>query len=204
MASSGSLRDLYTDTRPIWTFAPPADNANSSTSVMPDASSAYTWSTRPRPNSIYELSPELDFEPSASNAAGLIRAAAASAILQYLSAAVENPWEVGKTLLQVQYVPRNIEDLEEVDQAPEGEEEACQDIFLDFLIYPNVYQRRQVTKILQMLRTITLPTRRTLYLAQIHLVQRTSVATLFGRTSQIQLQDQTGCFRLEWSAECGV
>lgn len=33
-------------------------------------------------------------------------------ILQYSSAAVATPWEVGKTLLQVQYVPRNLKLLE--------------------------------------------------------------------------------------------
>lgn len=133
MAASGSLRDLYTDTRPSWNFVPPNDNGSTS-AVGPaaDSSSSYQWSARPRPNSIYELSPDLDFEPNAPNAAALFRAATASALLQYLSAVVENPWEVGKTLLQVQYVPRDIDATEDLEPALEEEGDVSVAVFFQF------------------------------------------------------------------------
>lgn len=107
-AGSASLRDLYSPPPTSWTFVPPPTNGSSSTSSnAPPAEPSYQWNARPRPNSIYELSPDLSLEPTTPNAIALLRAAAASAILQYFSTAVENPWEVGKTLLQVQYVPRD-------------------------------------------------------------------------------------------------
>jgi fusion and transport protein UGO1 len=63
---------------------------------------------RPSPNSIFDLSPSLDLsEPSSINATQLFKAVVASAILQYTSTAVVMPWEVGKMLLQVQWVPRD-------------------------------------------------------------------------------------------------
>ena len=124
MSSSGSLRDLYTDSRPTWTFVPPSDNSTTPSVGPPaDPSSSYQWTARPRPNSIYELSPDLDFEPNAPNAVALIRAATASALLQYLSAALENPWEVGKTLLQVQWIPRDIDTIPLRDYTKEHDEE---------------------------------------------------------------------------------
>lgn len=138
MAGSGSLRDLYTDTRPSWTFVPPAENGNASTSsVSPaaDTPSSFQWSARPRQNSIYELSPDLDFEPNAPNAIALIRAATASALLQYLSAAMETPFEVGKTLLQVQYVPRDVQVTEELEAVPEDEEEVLYDLYIQSIFH---------------------------------------------------------------------
>ena len=61
-------------------------------------------------------------EPSSPNAITLLKAAAASAILQYFSVAVVNPWEVSKTLLQVQYVPRDAKAIEDVEPLEEEEE----------------------------------------------------------------------------------
>jgi fusion and transport protein UGO1 len=52
----------------------------------------------------------------------LLKAACASAILKYAEAACEIPFEVGRTLLQVQYVPRDakaIEDYEEEEAVDE-------------------------------------------------------------------------------------
>lgn len=63
-----------------------------------------------------DLTPGLKIEPNAPTLVLLLKAACASAVLNYASGAVEMPWEVGKTLLQVQYVPRDAkaaEDLEE-------------------------------------------------------------------------------------------
>lgn len=124
-SSGGSLRDLYSEPPTGWSFIPPENNGSTTRpgGPLPVAESApsYQWSARPRTNSIYELSPDLNFEPSAPNAVAILRAVAASVILQYCGAAIENPWEVGKTLLQVQYVPRNAVAVEDMEP-PEEEE----------------------------------------------------------------------------------
>lgn len=122
---SGSLREHYSEPRTTWSFVPLSDAKNGSPSLkatVPSNSSGYQWTSRPRPNSIYELSPDLEFEPSAPNSVALLRAAAASVILQYCSAALENPWEVGKTLLQIQYVPRDAVATEDLELNEEDEE----------------------------------------------------------------------------------
>ena len=158
MSSSGSLRDLNTDSRPTWTFVPPSDNSTTPSVGPPaDPSSSYQWTARPRPNSIYELSPDLDFEPNAPNAVALIRAATASALLQYLSAALENPWEVGKTLLQVQYVPRDVQAAEEAEAIQEDEEEVGLTLqYASASVTEGNY--RLVTVNLPKIRTTTSPT----------------------------------------------
>jgi len=110
-----SLRDLYIDPDKAWAFVPPAaasipnPNATLPASAAPiPVAPAYQWSTRPSHNSIFDLSPSLDLsEPSGINAAQLFRAVVASAVLQYTSTAIVMPWEVGKLLLQVQWVPRD-------------------------------------------------------------------------------------------------
>lgn len=125
-SSGGSLRDLYSEPPTAWSFIPPENNGSAPRpGPLSGAASApsYQWSARPRTNSIYELSPDLNFEPSAPNAVAILRAVAASVILQYCGAALENPMEVGKTLLQVQYVPRNAVAVE--DMEPPEEEEVC-------------------------------------------------------------------------------
>ncbi|KAI5124403.1 hypothetical protein M0805_008287 [Coniferiporia weirii] len=126
-AGQGSLRDSYSTPLSSWSFIPPTNNSASSSApapaLAPGLEPSYQWSSRPRPNSIYELSPDLNFEPSTLNALSLLRAAAASAILQYLSTAVVNPFEVGKTLLQVQYVPKDAVAVEDMEMDPVQEEE---------------------------------------------------------------------------------
>lgn len=126
---SGSLREHYAVPPPSWSFVP-SENFNASTSNIPrlqvEKEPSFQWSTRPRQNSIYDLSPDLDFEPNGPNAIALLRTAAASMILQYLSAALENPFEVGKTLLQIQYIPRDITPVDE-PEAVQDEEETSDD-----------------------------------------------------------------------------
>jgi len=110
MNSPSSLRDLYIDPSQAWTFVPPTPAAAKATEpLLEDPSSpVHQWSMRPSPNSIFDLSPSLDLsEPSGINAAQLFKAVVASAILQYTSTAIVMPWEVGKMLLQVQWVPRD-------------------------------------------------------------------------------------------------
>lgn len=123
MTSPPSLRDLYIDPSSAWAFIPPTLSPS-----RPDpepAAQAHQWSTRPARNSIFELSPSLDLsEPLGINPAQLFKAIVASAVLQYTSTALVNPWEVGRLLLQVQWVPRDAGEPEaEDDYIVEEQEE---------------------------------------------------------------------------------
>jgi fusion and transport protein UGO1 len=73
---------------------------------------------------VLDLSPSLG--ESGANATELVRAVLASALMQYTTTAMIMPFEVGKTLLQVQWVPRDAEDLPEAD--PEVEEEKLEEV----------------------------------------------------------------------------
>jgi fusion and transport protein UGO1 len=69
---------------------------------------SYQWTTRPAHNSIFDLSPSLDLsEPSTLNLSLLLRSLVASALLQYTSTALVMPLEVGKLLLQIQWIPKD-------------------------------------------------------------------------------------------------
>ncbi|TFK76784.1 mitochondrial carrier [Pluteus cervinus] len=96
---------------------------------------SFQWSNRPAHNSIFDLSPSLDLtsnDSSSSSVFGslvkgggingslLVKTLVASAVLQYTSSAVAMPWEVGKMLLQVQWVPRNAAE-EEGEEGEHGE-----------------------------------------------------------------------------------
>ncbi|KAF5355963.1 hypothetical protein D9756_004180 [Leucocoprinus leucothites] len=133
MTSPPSLRDLYIDPSNAWAFVPTIPNISkaNATSVSPPepAGQAYQWSTRPTRNSIFELSPSLDLsEPSGLNASQLFKTVVASVVLQYTSTALVNPWEVGKLLLQVQWVPR---DAGEPQTEEEYVEEEYEETFSD-------------------------------------------------------------------------
>jgi fusion and transport protein UGO1 len=105
-----SLRDSYVPSSSAWSFLPqpPVTDIPSIASQ-----SAYNWSTRPKHNSIFDLSPSLDLtEASGINADLLFRSVVASVVLGYTSTAIAMPWEVGKMLLQVQWVPRHAREHE--------------------------------------------------------------------------------------------
>ena len=129
--SESSLRDLYIDPAQTWAFTTPAPLQNATSPAPPAAPSApvapsYQWSTRPSHNSIFDLSPSLDLsEPSGINAAQLFKAFVASAVLQYTSNAIAMPWEVGKLLLQVQWVPRDAGEPEPLYAEDDHEEAVC-------------------------------------------------------------------------------
>jgi fusion and transport protein UGO1 len=123
MTSSPSLRDLYIDPSNAWAFVPSVPNPSG---PPPEpVGQAYQWSARPTRNSIFELSPSFDLsEPEGINAVALAKSLVASAFLQYTSCALVNPWEVGKLLLQVQWVPRDAGDPQpEVEYIEEEHEE---------------------------------------------------------------------------------
>lgn len=124
MSAPSSLRDLYIDGGAAWAFQP---NNASVPAAGPPATAApppppAPWiQTRAAHNSIFDLSPSLDLsEPTGINAADLFKAIVASAVLQYTSTAIAMPWEVGKLLLQVQWVPK---DAGEPEYAPPEDEE---------------------------------------------------------------------------------
>lgn len=120
-SKSGSLRDLYATEPEGWSFLPPPNGSSSSRVVHAQAApNSYEWSSRSRPHSVYALS-SLDLQPTYSTA-DFFRNVASQAAIKYLCALVENPFEVGKTLLQVQYVPREAEAIEDTNQNREQEE----------------------------------------------------------------------------------
>jgi fusion and transport protein UGO1 len=119
MTSSASLRDLYSSPSSAWSFLPaygPPGTNGTATSGQ--------WSTRPSHNSIFDLSPSRDLgEPNHVNVTVLFHGLVASAFLQYTSTAVAMPWEVGKMLLQVQWVPRDAGGPDSSPDMVEEEEE---------------------------------------------------------------------------------
>jgi mitochondrial fusion and transport protein UGO1 len=122
-----SLRDLYKtpNSSSAWTFpatnSSPSSAANASSVVFPAPPARRVASQ----NSIFELSPSL-LDSSSSSTENvdlklLARTVVASVVLQYATTAIAMPWEVGKCLLQVQWVPRDVG--ERVDEKEEEEEE---------------------------------------------------------------------------------
>ncbi|TFK41293.1 mitochondrial carrier domain-containing protein [Crucibulum laeve] len=113
MTTPSSLRDLYIDPSSAWSFIPKVGSSSApvdspAAPLQSPVASSYQWSTRPSHNSIFDLSPSMDpSEPSGIDASQLFKALVASAVLQYASTALANPWEVGKLFLQVQWVPRD-------------------------------------------------------------------------------------------------
>ncbi|KAJ7124723.1 mitochondrial carrier domain-containing protein [Mycena crocata] len=127
-SSSASLRGLYSDPSSAWSFVQPLSTVSNSAAAAAPSNSAppYQWSSRPSHNSIFDLSPELADPSDGIDPINLLKTLAASAILQYASTAIAMPWEVGKLLLQVQWVPR---DAGEPDpsELPDEEEDALSD-----------------------------------------------------------------------------
>lgn len=123
-APPSSLRDLYTSTEHTsntnWSFAslaqaPEHPERPAAPSALPPPT--FQWSSRPARNSILDLSPDFN-DGSGFNTVQVIKALGASVVLQYTSSAIAMPWEVGKLLLQVQWVPQDMPpqlDLEDDD-----------------------------------------------------------------------------------------
>ncbi|KAI0336159.1 mitochondrial carrier [Cubamyces sp. BRFM 1775] len=110
-----SLRDLYVPPSNAWSFIPPAlaqDNSSAATNPpVSGPSSSNQWSTRTAPNPLFELSSSLAGDDSGLDIASLAKELLAALLLQYATNAIAQPWEVGKTLLQVQWVPRDTGDI---------------------------------------------------------------------------------------------
>jgi fusion and transport protein UGO1 len=131
MTSAASLRDLYNNPSSAWSFlpAPPPLPASASSSTQ----HTYEWkSSRTSPRSIFDLSPSQDLSDTGLDVSLLLSSLLASAVLQYTSTAIAMPWEVGRLLLQVQWVPRDAGEFESSDDIVEDEDEdvrVCADIY---------------------------------------------------------------------------
>jgi fusion and transport protein UGO1 len=118
-STPSSLRDLYSTPSSPWSFSVPTDSVPKP-APRPSAPQSYVFpAARPAQNSIFELSPGL-IEPGGVELGLLAKTLVASALLQYATTAIAMPWEVGKCLLQVQWVPRDARETEE--EEPEVEE----------------------------------------------------------------------------------
>ena len=128
MSSQSSLRDLYTDPNTAWTFVPSPDNPAGVSNATSSAASvgagqAYEWkSSIDSSRSIFDLYPSQDVQ--GVDMSQLLTSYAATAFLQYTSTAIAMPWEVGRLLLQVQWVPRDAGDAELMDDAASDDDEA--------------------------------------------------------------------------------
>ncbi|KEP54390.1 carrier protein [Rhizoctonia solani 123E] len=129
MASSStpnSLRDLYAAPPDGWSFIPaPEDLASSGTK-----NTAAPWPSRSARSADSHV---FDLAPVASDVVSLdlrmaIKALIASGVLQYATTAIAMPFEVGKVLLQIQWIPKD-----HVVPAPEepGTEEKDEDALSD-------------------------------------------------------------------------
>ena len=124
MVSPGSLRDLYSTPSTSWNFNQPMPSAGPSKL----SSSAPAWSTvRPSNNPIFDLAPILDYGGGSESATtkAMLKALISSAFLQYTTTAIAMPWEVGKILLQIQWIPKDPEqDIEEDETVQYADQES--------------------------------------------------------------------------------
>ena len=111
---SPSLRDMYAPSQASWSFVPSQNNNTSPSAVTPGVSqTSYEWPTGAPTNPIFDLSSSLSLtEPSGVEIKLLLKGLIAGAVLQYTSTALAMPFEVGKLLLQVQWVPKDLSLLE--------------------------------------------------------------------------------------------
>jgi mitochondrial fusion and transport protein UGO1 len=130
MATPPSLRDLYNDPSSAWSFLPSPNPSPNGASAPSPPSSSYEWKTpRPTSRSIFDLYPSSDLNDTGVDVSLLLGSLLASTVLQYTSTALVMPWEVGRLLLQVQWVPRDAGEPEvSIEEAEEEDEEVRVDI----------------------------------------------------------------------------
>lgn len=81
---------------------------------------------------MFELSPTLA-ESGGLDLGLFLKALIASAVLGYTTTAIAMPWEVGKCLLQVQWVPRDAEQADDSEPPIEEVAEEVRPFFTSFL-----------------------------------------------------------------------
>lgn len=124
MSSPTSLRDLYAPPPAAWAFNAPPTNATEAVSVVTPPSTSYQWSTRQSGSSLLGMTGKLP-DDEGLDVKALIVGLFTSALLQYATTAVAVPWEVSKTLLQVQWIPRDLDTIPTRELEYEDEEEVC-------------------------------------------------------------------------------
>jgi fusion and transport protein UGO1 len=118
-----SLR-VHHDPSSTWSFSSPQALAPPQAQVASSPPThSYQWTPSRNNNSIFDLSPSLADGSEPLNATLVFRSLVASAVLQYTSTAIAMPWEVGKLLLQVQWIPRHDSEQSVPESSREEEEE---------------------------------------------------------------------------------
>ena len=110
-----SLRGLYVSPSRNWSFSSP-DGSSSSTLGVSDTAYIRTQQWTPE----HASKPRVPARSISSNGRLIAKALFTSAALHYTSTAIAMPWEVGRLLLQVQYIPRDV-----VLGSERMEEEVC-------------------------------------------------------------------------------
>ena len=124
MTSPTSLRDLYAPPPNTWSFNAPPPNGTDAVGAAAAPSTSYQWSTRQPSSSLLGLSGSLP-DDEGLDVKALVVGLLTSALLQYATTAVAVPWEVSKTLLQVQWIPRDLDTIPTRELEYEDEEEVC-------------------------------------------------------------------------------
>jgi hypothetical protein len=121
MASSStptSLRDLYAAPPDGWSFFPaPEDLASLGTK-----SQTSSWPSRSADSHVFNLSP-IDSDVVSLDLRVMVKALVASGALQYATTAIAMPFEVGKVLLQIQWIPKDHLGSDTTEPAPPDQEE---------------------------------------------------------------------------------
>ena len=106
-----SLRDLYAPPSTSWAFLPPIGPDSNASTFQPGTSApqSYQWSTRTRENTLFDFSSSFQNNDGSFNlfVTAKLKGFLAAAFLQYATTAIIMPLDVGKMLLQVQWVPRD-------------------------------------------------------------------------------------------------
>ncbi|KAH9919100.1 mitochondrial carrier [Fomitopsis serialis] len=133
-----SLRDYYAAPSNAWSFIPaslPGSPENSTDIYSPaTSSSSYEWSTRTNTNPLFDLSATYASAEDGFDVKLVAQGLVTAALSSYASQALTMPFEVGKTLLQVQWVPRDIVEAAAgvtLSMDPMDEEEELSDTSID-------------------------------------------------------------------------
>ncbi|KAG9104624.1 hypothetical protein FRC06_000770 [Ceratobasidium sp. 370] len=117
-SSPTSLRDLYAAPPDGWSFFPaPEDMKASGTKTQ-----SPPWPTGSADSHVFDLSP-VNADVGSLDPRIALKALATAGMLQYATTAIAMPFEVGKVLLQVQWIPKEHLMPAEPDPAPEPQAE---------------------------------------------------------------------------------
>lgn len=116
-STPASLRDLYAAPPDGWSFFPATDDLKPSTVK----SQSPAWPSRSADSHVFDLSP-INPDIGSIDLRVAVKALIASGVLQYATTAIAMPFEVGKVLLQVQWIPKEHLIPATPEPAPEAEE----------------------------------------------------------------------------------